>query len=115
MQNLESMGWIIVWGCLRWIKTHIKLKLNIPNVNVIMGLLLLILHELVLNCHIIFRNVLPQGPYNDIRYSIPTFVNPRIAEYFGVEPITGEVYLKKSLLQDSQNQKTWGVSNFKHC
>ena len=50
-----------------------------------------------------------QEPHNVVRYSIPTNVNPRIREYFGIDAVTGEVFLQKSMLADTQRQKTYGV------
>ena len=51
-----------------------------------------------------------QAPYNTVSYFIPSFVTPKIREYFDINPSTGVLYLKKSLLLDSARDKTFGVS-----
>ena len=51
-----------------------------------------------------------QTPYNEIRYSFPTNIDTRIPEYFDINPVTGLLTLKKSLMLDTQRSKSYGVS-----
>ncbi len=54
-----------------------------------------------------------KAPYNVIKYSMPSSVPSNIKDYFEVDPDTGIVFLKKSLMLDSANTKTYGVCNVK--
>ena len=53
--------------------------------------------------------LLPQAPYNSIRYYIPNYVTPKIHEYLAINNHTGVIYLKKSLLLDPNRDKSLGV------